>query len=413
MGVFYPAVVGASSGGEQTIVDVQTLPSGSAIKDVIYRTPGGGDASEYQSVVISYDGTRTISDYSDELQANGFDTPTISSGTYTFTPNALIKYTYNNTDVSVTSIILTDNASSISVSIMNGTSTVDSFTLTTGTKIEYKMASLYIYYAGNSTDQCFSRLVDLQLFEIINNSAVYSGEEEDTEEIEDSAICDVSCKTASPTAAKEGFSETYILNSGNRFSMYIANSNTSASAITLNICGTGAKPIYLNGMPSSSTNYYLPAGVYEVYYDGTNYRIRTDGGFDATNMLYLVDESTTSQIDTYGISDCVCNTTGSTAAKEATSESYILNTGNMFTMCLLNSNTSDSALTLNVAGTGAKPLYINGTVSSSTNYSLPAGNYIVYYDGTNYHVRTDGAIPCNPSSMLSTLGLSDIILFDT
>lgn len=408
MSIFYPAVVGASQGGEETIIDVQTLPSGSAIKDVIYRTPGGGDSSEFRDVSIYYGSNKTLSDYSDELQANGFDAPTISSGEYTLIPNALIKYKYSVSEyATVTSITLSYGQYNM-INIRIGLTGcpfiyIDDQIGEETSPLKYKEASLYKYYAGNSTDQNFSRVVDLQLFEIINSDAVYA----------DSAICDVSCQTASSVAAKEAFSETYILNSGNRFSMYVANSNTSASAITLNICGTGAKPIYLNGNPSSSTNYYLPAGVYEVYYDGANYRIRTDGGFDATNMFYLVDESTTSQIDNYGMSDCICNTTGSTAAKEAMSESYILNTGNMFTMCLLNSNTSDSALTLNVAGTGAKPLYINGVVSSSTNYSLPAGNYIVYYDGTNYHVRTNGAIPCNPSSMLSALGLSDVILFDT
>ena len=56
------------------------------------------------------------------------------------------------------------------------------------------------------------------------------------------------------------------------------------------------------------------------------------------------------------------------------------------------SNTATSALTLNVASKGAKPIYINGEPSSSTNHTLPAGIYIVYYDGTNYYFRTDGKI---------------------
>ena len=55
-------------------------------------------------------------------------------------------------------------------------------------------------------------------------------------------------------------------------------------------------------------------------------------------------------------------------------------------------NTSANALTLNVNGQGAKPIYINGTASSTTNYTLPAGSYIIYYDGTNYYFRTDGKL---------------------
>ncbi len=55
-------------------------------------------------------------------------------------------------------------------------------------------------------------------------------------------------------------------------------------------------------------------------------------------------------------------------------------------------NSAQSALTLNVNGTGAKPIYINGTASSASNYTLPAGKYLVYYDGTNYYFRTDNYI---------------------
>lgn len=55
-------------------------------------------------------------------------------------------------------------------------------------------------------------------------------------------------------------------------------------------------------------------------------------------------------------------------------------------------NTSANALTLNVNGQGAKPIYINGTASSATNYTLPAGSYIIYYNGTNYYFRTDGKL---------------------
>ena len=55
-------------------------------------------------------------------------------------------------------------------------------------------------------------------------------------------------------------------------------------------------------------------------------------------------------------------------------------------------NTAQSALTLNINSTGAKPIYINGAASSATNYTLPAGTYLVFYDGTNYYFRTDNKI---------------------
>jgi len=71
---------------------------------------------------------------------------------------------------------------------------------------------------------------------------------------------------------------------------------------------------------------------------------------------------------------------------------------------MLYDNTTKSALTLNVSGKGAKPIYINGTASSSTNYTLPRGAYIVYYDGTNYHFRTDNKLPGNIAGDAATVG---------
>lgn len=56
-------------------------------------------------------------------------------------------------------------------------------------------------------------------------------------------------------------------------------------------------------------------------------------------------------------------------------------------------NTAKSALTLNVNGQGAKPIYINNVASSATNYTLPRGMYIVYTDNTNWYFNTDGSIP--------------------
>ncbi len=62
-------------------------------------------------------------------------------------------------------------------------------------------------------------------------------------------------------------------------------------------------------------------------------------------------------------------------------------------LTLTNSNTVIGAFTLNVNNKGAIPVYINGLPSSDSNWTMPAGTYLVFYDGTNYHVRTDGKIP--------------------
>ena len=58
-----------------------------------------------------------------------------------------------------------------------------------------------------------------------------------------------------------------------------------------------------------------------------------------------------------------------------------------------NSNSYAGAITLKVNGKGPYPIYINGAASSSSNYTLPAGSYFVYFDGTNFYFDTTGKIP--------------------
>ena len=87
-----------------------------------------------------------------------------------------------------------------------------------------------------------------------------------------------------------------------------------------------------------------------------------------------------------------CTTAAGTAAKTATCTSYKLLSNSYLQVLIASDNTAASALTLNINSRGAKPIYINGSVSSSSNYTLPAGTYIAFYDGTNYYFRTDGKL---------------------
>lgn len=96
--------------------------------------------------------------------------------------------------------------------------------------------------------------------------------------------------------------------------------------------------------------------------------------------------------DNNTIPSAYCDTAAGTAAKTASCSGYSLLSNSYLHVIVVNSNSSASALTLNVNGKGAKSIYINGSASSATNYSLPAGSYLVYYDGTNYYFRTDGAL---------------------
>ena len=110
------------------------------------------------------------------------------------------------------------------------------------------------------------------------------------------------CKTAAGTAAKGVTFTDYSLLAKSQFILVLRYTNTAASALTLNVNGKGAKPIYINGKPSSSTNYTLPAGTYEVYYDGTNYYFWTDGtlmseSYSINNSAKIQYNSTNQCID--------------------------------------------------------------------------------------------------------------------
>lgn len=89
---------------------------------------------------------------------------------------------------------------------------------------------------------------------------------------------------------------------------------------------------------------------------------------------------------------CFCGTDAGTASKIGEMTDYTATANRYVMVNVVNANTSAGAITLNINGTGAKPIYINGSASSSSNYTLPAGSYLVFYDGTNYQFRTDGKI---------------------
>ena len=96
-----------------------------------------------------------------------------------------------------------------------------------------------------------------------------------------------------------------------------------------------------------------------------------------------------------------CTTSAGTAAKKASCSLYQAQANSYLHVLIGAANTSASAITLNVNSAGAKPIYINGEASSSTNYTLPAGSYIVFYDGTNYYFRTDGKIQASATTVLA------------
>lgn len=119
------------------------------------------------------------------------------------------------------------------------------------------------------------------------------------------------------------------------------------------------------------------------------------GGGNAGQVLKKVsaidyDVTWSNQSET--LPSAYCTTAGSTAAKKANCSLYVAQTNQYLQVLIGSANTYQGALTLNINSAGAKPIYINGTASSSSNYTLPNGTYFVFYDGTNYYFRTDGKL---------------------
>lgn len=80
----------------------------------------------------------------------------------------------------------------------------------------------------------------------------------------------VYCATAAATAAKTATGTYFAMQGGQSFIFEITfrYTNTKAAALTLNVNNTGAKPLYIDGVPSSASNYTIKAGKYFcAYYD--------------------------------------------------------------------------------------------------------------------------------------------------
>lgn len=166
------------------------------------------------------------------------------------------------------------------------------------------------------------------------------------------------------------------------------------------------------GSGNASLNLTFPdnttSGAIPCYYGGTSRLTTHYGAGNTVRLTYrknvTVGSTTIAEgwwadsnyTDGNTYTSAYCGTSAGTAAKTATCTNYKLLTNSYLHLTVVYANTSQTALTLNVNSQGAKPLYINGVVSSNTNYTLPAGTYLIYYDGTNYYLRTDGYIPTRP-----------------
>lgn len=196
------------------------------------------------------------------------------------------------------------------------------------------------------------------------------------------------CGTAAGTAAKVvTVGSNFTLAAGAQVVVKFTNANTATNP-TLNVNDKGAKPIYQYGTTAaagtSNSTGWRAGAVQTFTYDGTGW-IRDYW----SNSTYYTDA-------------VQCSTAAGTAAKVGTTSYYSLANNRYFMLMLKSANSYQGAITLNINSAGAKPIYINGSASSASNYTLPAGLYLVYYNGTNYYFRTDGKITGNITGSSST-----------
>ena len=174
----------------------------------------------------------------------------------------------------------------------------------------------------------------------------------------------------------------YTLNNSNFTSQQWAtiNSGLTATSVSdaieaLDVASVGGSGKYISAIEEVDGKISATAGdIDSAPTSGSDNPVSSDGVYQAIQNVGSLGKI------------AVCETGGSDSVKKASMEGYVLQNGNTFPILIKNSNTSQTALTLSVNDTTAKPLYINNSASSSTNYTLNAGVYLCRYNGTNYYI---------------------------
>ena len=130
---------------------------------------------------------------------------------------------------------------------------------------------------------------------------------------------------------------------------------------------------------------------HSVKINGSTKTIAAPGGSAVDLGTYLTAHQTVKQDGVTGATSnryASCSTAAATAAKTAdiTSGTFSLETGAFVSVKFANKNTANNP-TLNINGTGAKNIYINGgQITSGGNKAVLAGVCDFRYDGTQWHV---------------------------
>lgn len=192
--------------------------------------------------------------------------------------------------------------------------------------------------------------------------------------------CTSAANATTKTITVDSGDSNWTLRKGTVIGVRYTNSNT-ASNVKLDVGGSGAKSVYYNtGVNTGTSTIVFGYANRTIFYM-----------YDGTYWVWISMSMSDGNDNT--IPTAISWTAAGTAAKTASMSNYTATANRYVVINFQYANTSASAITLNINGTGAKPLYINGAASSSSNYSFAAGPYILWYNGTNYYLDTSGNIP--------------------
>ena len=180
------------------------------------------------------------------------------------------------------------------------------------------------------------------------------------------------CTTAADTAAKTVEIEGFELVVGAMVIVKFDNAN-SASNPTLNVSGTGAKPMYRYGTTALSTGTTTTGW----YADSVQMFI-----YDGAGWIRDYWNNTTYSNASLGQGYGTCSTAAATVAKTASISSYALTAGGIVTIKF--TNAVPAGATLNITSKGAKAIYYRGAAITAD--VIKAGDTATFIYSTYYHL---------------------------